>query len=552
MYTDKLTLPTYNSNIKLMGDSVNANCTHLSNGSTSAPEAKVPETRHSSETADVELTSRDVNANRTHLANRDKELCQLSNDNEGSTSAPEANVPKTRHSSETAEVELTSRDVNANCTHLAKRAKEPDQLSNDDSITKNMTRIAASYTRVHAFKPRVGNLHPPANYGQSTWHEEGDRVAVEYDSDLEPLAPMPLTTTNMDLMTLAEIFLLSNTLCNLLATTTLPTHGVEILMTCIIEATKQTGVEIVYTEELIESLELFDIGPGSGLLSDSKLTTMPLKDIIEEALGPIREKGASAPTLHRRFVDAPGLSTALDLITHGERLHMKENFTVNGGRQVMNNMSYKSKRKICNHAMFELVRDGKALAFSMDALVHANSMHEVHVSPLTWAPKADKILGRTCLDASNGTKDFMSLNAGTDVTAHDLAYPQDPLPTIADICELACLVQERNKGIILSGATVDVTTAYQQVPQSTGSAPLFATQILVPCPVEERTSGWSLVIVIFLVVMWGYTRAGHIYCSCSRVISFMHNKDVPIRSKTYIDDGMLIDAPSAIESSVSS
>jgi len=137
-----------------------------------------------------------------------------------------------------------------------------------------------------------------------------------------------------------------------------------------------------------------------------------------------------------------------------------------------------------------------------------------------------------------------SVNKGTDLSRSDEKFPMYKLPDIHDLCEMACRKQEQYPHESeLHGATIDVSSAYQQIPASVGSAKNFATIITV---------GDMLVLVIYLVLMWGYTRAGHIYCVAARAFHCAHNHGQEYtRSLTYIDDAMLIDRAEELEVSES-
>ena len=102
-------------------------------------------------------------------------------------------------------------------------------------------------------------------------------------------------------------------------------------------------------------------------------------------------------------------------------------------------------------------------------------------------------------------------------------------------------------------------SAYQQIPQSVETAMITTTIARVPCSnvkVKGRGS-WTNVVVIYLVGMFGDSRAGNRYGICGSAIDEQHNKDQPVidgkkikRSLTYVDDSILVDPVNMIKQSV--
>ena len=57
--------------------------------------------------------------------------------------------------------------------------------------------------------------------------------------------------------------------------------------------------------------------------------------------------------------------------------------------------------------------------------------------------------------------------------------------------------------------------------------------------------------MVFLVGMWGFTRAGHIYNVLGSAIHEKHNKGLKqLRSLTYIDDGILVSPATMMKDSI--
>jgi hypothetical protein len=225
---------------------------------------------------------------------------------------------------------------------------------------------------------------------------------------------------------------------------------------------------------------------------------------------------------------------------------MDPSFIPNGGREFSLGRSYESHRALVNHAVVEVAEKGRCLVFSMDALLAAGCMREVHTSPFTHAEKAGDPKGRVCHNLSKRTSSFPSLNESIDFAASDECYPMPTLPLLPDIAEMACKCREANPGKQIAGGTIDVNSAYQQFAQSVETSKLVASQIKIP-----RGDGWKRLVVIYTVGTFGHSRAGNVYCAVGSLISEKHNdgREDP-RSCTYIDDGILVSPLSEIDSSM--
>jgi hypothetical protein len=192
-----------------------------------------------------------------------------------------------------------------------------------------------------------------------------------------------------------------------------------------------------------------------------------------------------------------------------------------------------------------MVEKGRAIAISKDALVSSGHMRELVVNRLTWAKKSGDIEGRTCLDPSTGSRQFPSLNDSIDRTRSDQLYPKCILPTLYDIAELTCCQRIRYPGKRLSGATIDISSAYNQFPQHLASAKQQAVQVKV-----DVTGGLQIALIVLLLVgMFGHTLAGDVYNNVGKLLDEKHNEEGK-RSKTYIDDAALIDDADLIAASV--
>ena len=309
------------------------------------------------------------------------------------------------------------------------------------------------------------------------------------------------------------------------------------------------GEDIIYNDELIASLNLQDIRSEDYRDNDAAVQAgATLESILATSIQPHKLKGQSADDLRKTLKQVTNRHKIIDLLQNGQRSAMKESFQPNGGREVSSGGSYRKMRQICNQSVYDLKQRGRCVIFSYDALKEQGAMNELHVSPLVWATKAGKVLGRTCLHASKSSRNHSSYNESIDLIKSRRLYAMPNLPLLQDLAEMACRQQEAFPGEILAGATVDVSTAYNQFPMSPNAAKLTATQIDIP----NLIGGWIKLIVIYIVGMFGCATAGDVYCQIAQTVDELHNAgrtDRP-RSMTYIDDGLLIDSPNRISESM--
>ena len=291
---------------------------------------------------------------------------------------------------------------------------------------------------------------------------------------------------------------------------------------------------------LFDSLGLEDFVEEDYLANDQALLSgLGLDEILEDRIKRHRCKAGSQSELQERFEGLAGANTAVDVLCHGARDLMGEEFKANGHRECSFGPSYLQKRQICNDALLKLAREGRALVFSLDALIKAGVLDDLHVSPLVWAPKAGKIKGRICLHLSKRTKNFESVNHSIDRDEAANRYPMEQLPLLPDIAEMACQMRKEYPDEPLGGGTIDIKDGYHQFPQTVKSAKRVVTKLRVPKPGEAGQ--WIILIVIYLVGIFGHAIAGNIFCSANMMVDRIFNKGrrTP-RSKTYIDDTMII------------
>jgi len=313
------------------------------------------------------------------------------------------------------------------------------------------------------------------------------------------------------------------------------------------EARVKVGADVVYDQALFDSLELEEFKPEHYRDNDQALRDgRSLDEILEERIAPHRCKAGNQHELESRFEGLRGASGAVDVLCHGARDMMIPEFEPNGGNECSFGPSYLEKREICNDALLKLVKEGRAVAFSLDALLGTPFIFDLHCSPLIWAPKQDKPKGRICLHLSKRTKNHESVNYSINRDLASVAYPLDPLPLLGDIAELACGQRDENPGVQLGGGTIDIKDGYHQFAQTVQSAKRVVTKLRVPKP--DGATGWMILIVIYLVGIFGHAIAGNIFCTANMMVNELHNRGRKVpRSKTYIDDTIIIGPSSLIK-----
>jgi len=312
------------------------------------------------------------------------------------------------------------------------------------------------------------------------------------------------------------------------------------------DATLSLGLDFKYDATTFDELELKQFLPHNWETNDQKLIAgSNLDELITIASAPLRLKGESAEQLRTSFRQQSGCHKVIDILNVGQRICTGPDFRPNGGVETSNSMKYNKMRPICNNAMLKLVEKGRAIVFSKDALLTSNRLRELVVNRLTWAPKSGDCKGRTCVDSSTGSINHPSLNDSMNTTLSDALYPKRDLPTLHDIAELACEQRRRYPGKQLSGATMDVSLAYNQFPQSIASAKQHAVQLKV----DIEGGGTISLIAIILVGAFGDKIAGDIYNQIGNLLDEKHNIKWR-RSLTYIDDAAFIDTAELLPASV--
>ena len=162
------------------------------------------------------------------------------------------------------------------------------------------------------------------------------------------------------------------------------------------------------------------------------------------------------------------------------------------------------------------------------------------------AEKHNDFVGRICLNCTSRAGPARhALNSYVDVEAMDRYRPLVPNPLVTDLCNLAVDVRDRHGAKVeLSGATVDIRTAYEQYFHS-GDVPLFfGTVVEVECG-----GGWKKVVIAWVGGCYGFVRGGYAYSEIQQFLDYEHNRDNPRESVTYVDDGLIITVSEAIDAS---
>ena len=279
-------------------------------------------------------------------------------------------------------------------------------------------------------------------------------------------------------------------------------------------------------------------------LDSVDFSRLGLRAFVEKQTQALRWIGGARHEVELATSGFKDQTVLLDLMANGVKSFVKPSFTPNGGRGYSQSKSYQDHRECCNQHMFKLRAEGKAIILRWDALTPSEQAL-FHLNKLQLAAKTGKPEGRCCLNASsviryNG-ESIMSLNEGMDLIESDKYYPPTVLPTLADICRLAEGAKSSAKATddTVVGATVDVAGAYNQFTLSYEAALLRAVMLYLG---DEKVP----YVCIILVNNFGDARAGHVYNVAGSYIDFYHNRNQD-QSKTYIDDGVLINISRLIE-----
>ena len=291
--------------------------------------------------------------------------------------------------------------------------------------------------------------------------------------------------------------------------------------------------------------------PTTGLLSISGATVLTdsadvlargFTTVFNEKANALRFRGAKKIELAALWAGYPDLEKLLHLTEFGQEEFVKEGFVRNGSLPFKQSQSYYENLSLCNHHIAKMAEDGKTLILTMEAA--APTLPLTHLSPMMLALKPGDSIGRLCNNLSKGGS--KSINKNIDLVASDRVYPLGKLPTIRVVCEIACVQRTKAGGDPISGGTVDVAGAYQRTTENPAHSLLTATQVKV----ELEPGFWAWCVIYFCTMIFGFTRAGHVYMVYANAIHWMHNKyNLPGEedSCTYIDDGIIISRESPVQ-----
>jgi hypothetical protein len=225
---------------------------------------------------------------------------------------------------------------------------------------------------------------------------------------------------------------------------------------------------------------------------------------------------------------------------------MVPEFKPNGGVDFRQSSSYKKGATACNTALNILAKEGRVLLFKRSDIAEED-MKRLHINSIIRAVKHGSPLGRTCLNLSYSGRraSHLSVNEGTDLVRSDELYVPPELPTLFSISKHIQALKCKSPGKKIVGGTVDVKQAYCQNVASVQSARLRCS--FMEC--EEVPGG---TVAMYVVCIFGDTRAGHVYNLTSRAIDHLHNRAHDTRrSDTYVDDGIIFSTEDEIERSQS-
>ena len=255
-------------------------------------------------------------------------------------------------------------------------------------------------------------------------------------------------------------------------------------------------IPIVVNESEISTIQLEDV-----FSSYRDMRKKGIHEYHKEKAAALRLKGSSELDLRQQLEGYPDLDTLIDLLSAGQPSFMIDSFSPNGGVAFKQSNGYAKAAPLCHHAVAKLYKKGRVMLLPWD-LLSADEKKMFHISPFTWAPKSDAWEGRTCLNLSHPGKSGMSLNNSTDTQRSDEFYRPTVWPTVADLCEMAETLRAKYPESNIHGATIDVASAYQQFSLSFDAA-RFRVSILNVNNVR--------VLVVYLVGVFGDTRASHVY-----------------------------------------
>jgi hypothetical protein len=198
-----------------------------------------------------------------------------------------------------------------------------------------------------------------------------------------------------------------------------------------------------------------------------------------------------------------------------------------------------------NHSLSKLQKKEQLLVVPLNNVAEED-IDEQHFNTHETVPKYDVNgvslpEGRVCMNASF-SKAGESRNSGLDRGVSEIHYPAEVLVDVSDLCERACNVRDEFPNEEIHGTLVDYTKAYNLEIQSRETAKLCSSVS------KMKIGGVDIVVLlVYLVGIFGCADAGNWFAVLARAVSFLHN--LIYHSFRYVDDNMITDTASRIKAS---
>ena len=287
--------------------------------------------------------------------------------------------------------------------------------------------------------------------------------------------------------------------------------------------------------------------------NDRMLDTTPMHVILKEKIKKVHLSRDVDIALRNIKAHAyPKRAELLEMLDDSYDPQMKPRWRPSGLKGWRQSPIYRQRRAQCNEAMVELIASGKAIAFSMETLLHERHTElakTFHLQPLMNVPSRKKA-GRTCLNCSaNGGPYRWSLNDGSDNVANDAKRPMFTNPSFVEVSDLIIAVHKKYPYERIMAMKIDVRAAYTQYTLRALARYLKPLWFSTVCEQEDDDGTIIKIVVSYLCGVFGYTRGGMAYCTLQEFFDWYHNHDRDRESHTYVDDGMIIQPASRIEES---
>jgi hypothetical protein len=262
--------------------------------------------------------------------------------------------------------------------------------------------------------------------------------------------------------------------------------------------------------------------------------------------GDAYRRGHSTPLQARTISAGHRLSHNLeDIISHGVHLEMPPTFTPNGGCSEDLAPQYVSNKHRVHHSMVGDVEAGRVIIIPWNDLSPTDKA-SVHVSKVTWAPKAGRHIGRICINLTSGSRRYPSLNHSIDMTRSRSRYPKPPPSDIRDVADAILMKKALHPLSELSLAQCDVSGAYTTMSMDAVSCKLQTVFLEVElAPGEPITR----CLVFVLTNIFGNKIAGDAYGVAASVCKDLYDNQRGVGSfgsVMYVDDHTLVEPTTEI------